>query len=244
MPDNPPAPQPAPAPDPNKAKTQPPDSGVNQAYAASLTRVENLARAALKPDRVAPLSADGSDITQAFLDGCITEVTAVRKLLGIAGQQTTDKEDATDAGHSLEEKLIQAIQQIQARARQKYGATGSTLKDYHVGDRLGGNRSGLEQASQDILTKLESDTLPGITAAKITDLSTLRQQYVDSELDQTSTGGDAAAKRRMAKTRLDALVDKRQKIQFAADAIWPWHDDANVGIRKEFELPATRPYAA
>jgi hypothetical protein len=72
----------------------------------------------------------------------------------------------------------------------------------------------------------------------------LRQDYADSELDQTGSASDASAKRTEAKARIDALVEQRQKIQFAADAIWPWHNDANVGICKEFDLPATRPYAA
>jgi hypothetical protein len=67
---------------------------------------------------------------------------------------------------------------------------------------------------------------------------------VDSELDQTEAGGDAAKLRKLAKERIDALVEKRQKIQFSADAVWPWHDSGNVGVRKEFDLPATRPYVA
>jgi len=39
-------------------------------------------------------------------------------------------------------------------------------------------------------------------------------------------------------------VAGRQKIQFAAEAVWRWHNDANLGIRKEFELPAARPCPA
>ena len=40
----------------------------------------------------------------------------------------------------------------------------------------------------------------------------------------------------VGKASQHTLVEKRQKIQFAADA--------NVGLRKEFDLPATRPYSA
>ena len=139
---------------------------------------------------------------------------------------------------------IRAIQTVQARARQKHGVKSNALANYHIGDRLGGNRATLEQVSQNILTALETDSLPGITPEKIAALKTLRQQYVNSELDQTGAGGDASAARQQAKARLDALVEKRQNIQFAADAIWPWHNPANVGLIKELELPATRPYAA
>ena len=234
----------APAPTPQPANGSQPPSGINQAYAVSLTRVENITKAAVKPDRLTLLSADGSDLTQAFLDAILEEVTGTRKLLGLAGQHTAEKADATEEGLTLEEQLIRAIQTVQARARQKHGVKSKALAKYHVGDRLGGNRAALEQISQDILTALETDPLPGITPAKIAALQTLRQQYADSELDQTGAGGDASTARKQAKTRLDALVEKRQKIQFAADAIWPWHDPAHVGLRKEFELPATRPYAA
>ena len=133
---------------------------------------------------------------------------------------------------------------VQARARQKHGVKSNALANYHIGDRLAGSRAVLEQASQDILTALETDPLPGITEAKVTALRALRQQYVDSELDQTGSGGEASTSRRQAKARVDTLVEKRQKIQFAADALWPWHDPAKIGVRKEFDLPATRPYAA
>ena len=238
-----PAPQPVltPAPTPHPGQTP---SGINQALAVSLTRVENITKAALKPDRLALLSADGSDIAQPFLDAILAEVTAVRKLLGVAGQQTTEKENATEEGTTLEEQLIRAIQAMQARARQKYGANSHALANFHIGTRLGDNRALLEQVSQNILTALETDPLPGVTDEKIAALKDVRKEYVDSELDQTGSGGDASTSRKSAKTRLDALVEKRQKIQFAADAIWPWHADANVGLRKEFDLPATRPYSA
>ena len=125
-----------------------------------------------------------------------------------------------------------------------HGVKSKALANSHIGDRLGGNRAALEQVSQNILTALETHPLPGVTPAKIAALQAQRQQYLDSELDQTGAGGDASTARKQAKARLDALVEKRQKIQFAADAIWPWHDPAHVGLRKEFELPATRPYAA
>ena len=133
---------------------------------------------------------------------------------------------------------------MQARARQKYGGNRHALANFHIGTRLGDNRALLEQVSQNILTALETDPLPGVTDEKIAAFTQLRTDYVNSELDQTGSGGDASTSRRKAKTRLDALVEKRQKIQFAADAIWPWHADANVGLRKEFDLPATRPYSA
>jgi hypothetical protein len=243
MPETSPNPAPTPAPQP-PALPSPATTGINQALAVSLTRVENITKAAVQADRITFLSADGSEITQQFLDAVFAEVGAVRKLLGVATQQTTEKEIATEEGVTLEEQLIRAIQAVQARARQKHGVKSSALANYHIGDRLGGNRAVLEQASQDILIALETDPLPGISEAKVTALRTLRQQYVDSEHDQTGSGGGASASRKQAKARVDALVEKRQKIQFAADALWPWHDSANIGIRKEFDLPATRPYTA
>ncbi len=221
-----------------------PDSGTNKAYAASLTRTENIVKAAQQPAHLAALSADGSDITADFLEDTLAEVAAVRRLLGLAAESTSDKETSTGAGLTLEEQLIHAIQQVQARARQKYGTSGPAMKTYHIGHRMGGNRSVLEQISQDILTKLETDTLPGLAPARISALAALRAAYLGTELEQTSAGGQASGERKQAKARIDALVDKRQKIQFAADATWPWPDGANVAVRKTFELPASRPYSA
>ena len=217
---------------------------VNQALASSLTRAENICRAALKAGRIELLSANGSDVTADFVNGVLAQISSTRKLLGIAEQQTNAKQDKTEEGLTLEEQLIQCIQTVQARARQKYGANSGALKGFHIGDRLPGNRAVLEQVSQNLLTRLESETLPGLSAEAIAKLQSVREDYVKSELEQTSTGGDAATARLQAKSRIDAIVAKRQKIQFAAESVWPWHDDANLGVRKEFELPATRPYAA
>ena len=34
----------------------------------------------------------------------------------------------------------------------------------------------------------------------------------------------------------------RQQSQFAADTAWPWHDDLNMGVRREFLLPSGRAF--
>ena len=40
---------------------------------------------------------------------------------------------------------------------------------------------------------------------------------------------------------LHILNTRRSSIQHAADAIWPWNDEAHRPIRKTFALPLTRP---
>lgn len=40
---------------------------------------------------------------------------------------------------------------------------------------------------------------------------------------------------------LHVLNTRRSSIQHAADAIWPWNNEAHRPIRKTFALPLTRP---
>jgi hypothetical protein len=81
--------------------------------------------------------------------------------------------------------LIIALQDVQAAAAQKYGRTQKTvLRDYLFGSRFGRSRQALDQSSQAVIAKLQSHTLPGITADKKTALVALRQACIESNETQ------------------------------------------------------------
>jgi hypothetical protein len=41
---------------------------------------------------------------------------------------------------------------------------------------------------------------------------------------------------------IDSIKQRRQKIQFAAEFLWPSTDPAHAALRREFRLPPERPY--
>ncbi|MDD5140426.1 MAG: hypothetical protein PHY43_09245 [Verrucomicrobiales bacterium] len=234
MPDPTPTPAPAPAP-----KTTPKRGIVNQSLLDELSGAEEIAAAAKKPAYAATLAVGGIDAAK--VTGLTTAIAAARNLGAQAVQGTTGKQGVTAEESGLMDDLVNKIQEVQKRARQKYDATGPVkLKDYGVGQQFYNSRSLLEQTAANILSKLATDALPGITPAKITALQTALVDYQGVQGDQTGAQGDATTARRQLETAVNDIIARRREIQFAADAEWPHTDSANAGVRLEFQLPSDR----
>ena len=240
---NPPPATPAPA------STPAAPGPLNQAQLASITKTEEICRAAQKPDylaQLAPAAGDAEtdeDITAAKIDALLDQCTAARDLSGQAAQATTGKEVMTEEERAAKAALLEVIHFIQARARQKHhGANALLLRDYGIGTDLSSSRQLLEQWSGDIYNKTASDTLPKVNTAKRNELKAARQAYVDSQTGQTGAQSSASQLRASREDLLRKIIAGRMQIQFAADAEWPFTDPANHPIRMEFQLPASRPF--
>jgi hypothetical protein len=237
MPD--PTPTPTPQPDPKKKRA--PKGPINKKHLDDVSRTEKTIATAQK-DAYAAKLAD-REIDDAFLTGLSTDCGTARGFISQAGDKTTDKLDATDAESKEKAALLAAVREVQAAAKQKYDGDKPKLKDYHVGERIEQKRSVLEQAAEDILNKLKTDTLPGIKPPKVQALKDALAAYKGA--DTTQSGEQSAATG--ARTSLDDVMDKinkgRRKILFAADAEWSSTKAANAAIRTEFGLPPNRPYS-
>jgi hypothetical protein len=134
-------------------------------------------------------------------------------------------------------------QQRCAAAKQNHDGNKQELNAYHVGERIEQQRSTLEQAVEDILNKLKTNTLPGIKPAKVEALKTALAAYKGGDSTQSGAQSDASGKR-LSLDDLMALVNKdRRKILFAVDGEWSSTIPANAAIRIEFGLPPNRPYS-
>jgi len=233
-----PTPQPPPEPKPKH------DLGLfNKAQASEMSKAGQIFAAARKGDRPAALAR--REISAEFVTQAIADILAARAKSTEAVGDTTGTRTATVAEVASAKKLLVAMQEMQAAAKQKYARTQpEKLKDYYVGTRLDESRPLLEQYSQGIIDKLDSDTLPGITADKVTALGVLRTAYVSTNSDQSGSQSDATTARKGLEVMVKAITDKRIAVQYAADAEWPYTDKANAGIRREFFLPPDRPFNA
>ena len=130
-------------------------------------------------------------------------------------------------------------------AATKYARTNRiALDDYFAGQKLNGNRPSLLQTSQKLITKLGSDSLPGITAGKVTKLKNLRAAWIAARSTQTASASAAQSTRAELKTLLKSIEDRKVAIQLAADAEWPHTDPENAALRKEFGLSSRKPLLA
>ena len=104
------------------------------------------------------------------------------------------------------------------------------------------SRELLTTMAQGILQEAANADLPGITADKLTALNTVFEQWKLADETQGSAQ-TAGATTRTERNNLIASIEKhRRKIQFAADAEWPYTNPANAPIRKAFQLPTDRPF--
>jgi hypothetical protein len=66
-------------------------------------------------------------------------------------------------------------------------------------------------------------------------------------LATTATQGSEEARGKQDRAERDELVKgiiaRRKKIQYAADTLWPPRKPESVQARKDFKLPASRPYS-
>ena len=240
-----PTPTPTPTPPPTPTPTPRGRSGINQAWLSELSDSERIAAAAQKESHQAQLAS--GDIDDAKVTALVAALAAARKLAAQAVQGTTGKHIVTDEEAGLQETLINRIQYIQKRARQKYDATDpGQLADYAVGQKFYSSRTVLEQTAANILLKLSgdqdtpADKLPGVDAAKIAALQQALAGFQGAQSDQSGAQSGATTARRQLEAAIADIVSKRREIQFAADAEWPHTDSANAGIRAEFQLPPDR----
>lgn len=213
---------------------------LNVAHLQKLTNAESVAEAAQDEDRVASLAA--REITAVFVTELVDDTDEARAKAAAAVQHSTATKTATAADDKAAHLLLAAMQEVQKAAKQKYARTNRiALDDYFVGKKLNGNRPNLLQTSQNLITKLGSDTLPGITAGKVTKLKNLRVAWIAARAAQTDSASAAQSTRAELKTLLKSIEDRKVAIQLAADAEWPHTDPENAALRKEFGLPSRKP---
>jgi hypothetical protein len=234
-------PDPTPPPTPEPEKNKRPRGILNQAQIQALTKADQICLAAKKGAYAPKLS--GREIEPGFVDTLLDDIKSARKKASDAVHGTSGKESSSLSEDNTEKELVIALQEIQSAAKQKYARTDPPrLQDYYVGTRLNANRAMLEQASQGMINQLQNDTLPGITPIKIANLETMRQAYVGANATQGDMQSGATTDRRSLEDMIHSITDRRVTIQFAADAEWPYSDDMNHAIRKEFYLPLSQPF--
>ncbi len=98
----------------------------------------------------------------------------------------------------------------------------------------------LKSASQAIITRLATDTLPGMTPAAVAALKTARNEYMAVQTTQSGDQSGATTSRSQLEAKVKEVAAKRRQLQYAADAVWPSTEKINAGVRTEFKIPPKR----
>jgi hypothetical protein len=131
---------------------------------------------------------------------------------------------------------------VQSHAKQKHERSNpGVLRDYYIGvtPRFDSNRAQLEQSATAVLLKLETDPLPGVTAAKKLAFSSALDAYKNVEEEQSGGKSATTSALRALEVEIAEIAAIRREFQHAADGIWPPSRDHDA-IRREFRLPLNR----
>ena len=216
---------------------------VNAFQLAQLETAEKVGRTAeraLYADMLATREIKLSQITM-----LLTSIGQCRDSIGVGVQSTADRATATREEATLRSTLIMQLRQVQAAANQKYARDPHQkpqLRAYWIGSGLAVNRASLAESSHSILEKLQTDSLPGITAEFRDEVRATRQAWIDANQRQAVALTAATHAREDTLRLLKLITDERLKIQFAIDAAYPVGADGSEAVRAEFGIPKTRPF--
>ena len=233
MPENVASPTP---PDPKKKHEH---GEIDKKHLLALDTFEQIARSSLK-ENFAQILTDGG-ISPAFVTDFGNAVKFGRGLATGAVAKTHERKDDTLTETQAKTDLLAKVEYIHTRAEQQYAATPGNLDDYNIGKQFYRNRDQIIQSVNNILTKLESDTLPGVGPSTIVELSDALENFEQTKSAQKGAQGDATGNRAQLTKLIPQIKTSQIQIQLAIQAAYPHTDPANAGVRKEFGLPLNKP---
>lgn len=218
-----------------------PRSVLNRAQLRELDLAQGVATAAQREAYVAPLRT--RQIEPAFVTQLLADIAAAHRLNTAVLESVVGGQIATQAGVATGEKLTGGLRRIQTAARQQYlHSDPLKLKEYLVGENIKVSRPVLEQSSQTLLDKAGAERPAGLDTSFLQQVEGERAAYVQTDTTQAGEVSDARQERARRAALVESIKQRRQKLQLAAEFLWPSTDAANAGARQEFGLPVNRPY--
>ena len=220
----------------------------DQGQLNTILKSEGIARAAQKANYTPLLTADGMEPDSPAL--LLAQCTLWREFSGNAVAATAGKEQHTGIGTDAETLLKREIEYLRGKARLKINknpawpaSTVTAFKArYFIGSDIFDSRALAEQSARDIISHATADALPAVTPARIATASAALIAFIASESPQSDAQSEATKLRNQRDASFTEVLRLRHDIQLAADAAWPWWNDANLAERREFLIPAGRAF--
>ncbi len=226
---------------PEPAKPRLPRAAFNREIAAFLAEAADLVVTA-RDARFAPMLAE-YEILPAAIDTLETNIGLANGFFGIASSGGQTSQAATAAKDALENDLEAAIRPIQTGARLSYPTSAADQRRYFIGTALTDDETQLELMATTILANLQTDTLRGVTPAKIATLQSAYDAWHAAVLAHPS--GQIASQTDRAKGNevLQKIKPTVREIKIAGDGAYPYDEEVTRPLRKLFHIPEKRPYA-
>jgi hypothetical protein len=238
--------QPTSSPAPNEVPT--PEKAVrspgefNKEVEAELTKASDICTVAQKETYAPGLARRG--IAATFIVALVADIK-------IAGQKSESAVncDGAAGGAALTEAdaaktLLGSLRTIQSAARaQHLPENPAALDKYLVGEPLAESRPLLERTSSALINNASTERPGGIDTVFLDRVQNERAAFVNANQTQDNELSKGQGDRTQRDALVKSIIARRKKIQYAADTEWPPHQPDNAQARKDFKLPAKRPYS-
>ncbi len=229
-----------PVPEPAAKRRSP--STLNVAQERALAKAGQIGTAAAKPTYVGILVY--RLIPPAFVTTLMADIKLTVDKSRTALSCDAGRHGATRTEAAAGEALVGTLRTIQSAARQKFLPNEpARLEPYGVGQRIDESRPVLESFSEIIIDKASEERPPGINTDFIINAEAERTAYVNANAVQTTEAAAAKQARAERNAMVESITQRRMTIQRAIDAAFPPGQVASAGPRKEFQLPANRPFS-
>lgn len=219
-------------------------SAFDTATAKHLERTAAYCEAAQRPACAAPLAE--REISVAFVSQLAQDTATCQSKLANAANLQSTKKDTTARERIAKKTLLERTTDIQTAAVQKWSGQPAHKGDreaYGIGKPLRSlSRAELETVAIGISQRLNIDTLPGITPARVQAFRDALTAWQSADTNQSGHTTDAAQLLIEVKAEFASITERRIKLQLAADSAFPYYDKENTALRAEFGLPKTRPF--
>jgi hypothetical protein len=227
-------------PTPTPAKPRLPRAAFNRTLAALLSEAADLVVTA-RDARFAPMLAE-YEITPAMVTALEANIALANGYFGIASSASQTSQADTAAKDALEDALEAAIRPIQTGARLSYPTSAADQRRYYIGQDLGQDEIQLELMATTILTNLKTDTLRGVTPAKIAALQSAYDAWHAAVLAHPSNQVESQTDRAKGNEVVQKIKPTVRDITIAGDGAYPYDDLTTRPFRKLFHIPEKQPY--
>lgn len=216
-------------------------SGLNLAQQRELTKAAEILAAAREADHATRLNARA--VTAEGLAALESAISAAEVAGAETGGTRSQRVQATAAEKTAGKRLLLCLQEIQQTAKRAFRTTGrERLLAYQIGKKLGQSRAALEGHAAAILAAAQADGLPGLPAASLAEAQNCLATYKLAQASQGSQVADSTQKTAERDALITDVRNRRIAIQLAADAEWAVGKAGTGPKRRQFQLPASRPF--
>ena len=213
----------------------------NKEVDAEVTLTAEICTLAKKPEYAGPLATKKIDVNYITALLVLLEQTGVKSAAAV--QADSSRTGAVHGKADAKEDLLNNLQTIQGAAKLEHlPEHPEKLTIYGVGEVLDANKPALERNARNLINTANEERPGGLDTSFIEDTRTKCTKFLNQDGEKGSQVSKGKQARVSRTDLLKTIGERRRKIQFAADVLWPHYQPESTQARSDFRLPLNGPF--